>query len=331
MGGLLDEYMPEIAMFGLQFSFAGATLITRAALVQGMSPRVFVVYRQAIATLIVAPLAYFSRVHGYLVPAITFIMAAIMGIEKINIRSLRSIAKIVGTVLCVTGAISMALLRGTKLLNTSILGGENWLVGCLFLFGSACCWSFWLILQVPVTSSYPDHLSLSAWMCFLATIQSAVATIFLERDLNQWKLHSYLELICCLFAGIVSSGLSFFLQAWCISQRGPLFTAMFNPLGTVIVTVCAAMFLHEEIYMGSLIGAVGVIIGLYVVLWSKAKDVVRNEEDKDPKLKTDQMHISNILIDESMEEGKCRADLQEPLLPDKSNYVGENNLHQSHI
>ncbi|KAF4369797.1 hypothetical protein F8388_019677 [Cannabis sativa] len=40
---------------------SGITLPTRAALLQGMSPSVFVVYRQAIATLVIAPLAYFTR------------------------------------------------------------------------------------------------------------------------------------------------------------------------------------------------------------------------------------------------------------------------------
>ncbi|KAM6567154.1 hypothetical protein CsatA_026282 [Cannabis sativa] len=50
-----------MAMFGLQFSYARITLSTRAALLQGMSPSVFVVYRQAIATLVIAPLAYFTR------------------------------------------------------------------------------------------------------------------------------------------------------------------------------------------------------------------------------------------------------------------------------
>ena len=50
----------------------------------------------------------------------------------------------------------MALLRGPKLLNAQILPeksffgseGEHWLLGCLFLIGSAFCWSLWLILQV---------------------------------------------------------------------------------------------------------------------------------------------------------------------------------------
>jgi len=76
--------------------------------------------------------------------------------EKVNIRSFRSSAKIIGTAVCVGGAISMALLKGPKLLNMELLpsksifgaGGDNWLLGCLSLFGSSCFWSFWVIMQV---------------------------------------------------------------------------------------------------------------------------------------------------------------------------------------
>ena len=60
MGGL-DDYKPALAMLALQFSYAGIALLSRGALLEGMSPRVFVVYRQAIATLVIAPLAYFTR------------------------------------------------------------------------------------------------------------------------------------------------------------------------------------------------------------------------------------------------------------------------------
>lgn len=75
--------------------------------------------------------------------------------ERVNIGSWRGIAKVGGTLMCVSGAVSMALLRGPKLLNSIIimeLGGgdhdQNWLQGCLFLFLSCCLWSIWLILQV---------------------------------------------------------------------------------------------------------------------------------------------------------------------------------------
>ncbi|KAJ6857267.1 hypothetical protein NC651_038845 [Populus alba x Populus x berolinensis] len=262
---------------------------------------------------------------GNLVPAITFVMAFLIGPEKINIRSFRSVAKIVGTVICVSGAISMALLRGPKLLNTTIFesGGEDWLLGCLLIFASTFCWSIWLILQVPVTASYPDHLSLSAWLCFLATLQSGILTLFLEKDLDAWKLHSYLEVAGCLFTGIIGSGISFFVQAWVISQRGPLFSAMFNPLSTVIVTVLAAIFLHEEIYTGSLIGAVSVIIGLYIVLWGKAKDFIKEEDEVDPKLEIDERQTVKITIEESR---GVEPFLEEPLLSDKSNDIEESIL-----
>ena len=54
----------------------------------------------------------------------------------------------------------MTLLRGPKILNSesdfsiakSLLGDVKdqnmWLIGCLFLFSSNLCWSFWLTLQV---------------------------------------------------------------------------------------------------------------------------------------------------------------------------------------
>ena len=59
--GEFDYYKPALAMIELQFIYAGLALFTRVALVQGMSPRVFVVYRQVIATLIMAPIACFRR------------------------------------------------------------------------------------------------------------------------------------------------------------------------------------------------------------------------------------------------------------------------------
>ncbi|XP_022756523.1 WAT1-related protein At4g30420 [Durio zibethinus] len=375
MGDWREDYKPAMAMVGLQFGYAAVALVTRAAMLQGMSPRVLVVYRQAVATLAVAPIAYLSRrksggssmglrsfsliflasfigvtinqniyyeglylatssmasAMGNLVPAITFVMASVAGLEKVNVRSLRSIAKIAGTVTCVTGAFFMTLLRGPKLLNEQILPaksffepeGEHWLLGCLFLFGSASCWSLWLILQVPASASYPDHVSLTAWMCFFGTLQSAAVTLFLEPDLEAWTLHSSFELVCCLFVGIFGSGLSFFVQAWCIAQRGPLFSAMFNPLCTVIVTILAALLLHEEIYTGSLIGAVGVIGGLYLVLWGKAKDLQVINKETDPESQNDQKStMKTSLIDES-QQTSSKHDLEEPLLSDKSTNTNE--------
>ncbi|WJX85839.1 hypothetical protein P8452_68233 [Trifolium repens] len=312
----LYYYLPIIVMLLIQFIFAGQTLGTRIALLEGMSPRVFVVYRSAFATIVLAPFAYLSgRNSGSyslnlrsfslifltsligitmnqnlyfeglylasssvasaicnLLPAITFVIAVLVGMEKVNIRSLRTIAKIVGTIICVSGAVCIALLKGPKLLNAenipskSILGlasesDENWLLGCLSLLGCIVAWSIFLILQVPAYASHPNYLSLSAWMCFMATLQSAAVTLFLEPNLNAWKINSVLQLGCSIYAGVM------------------------------------------EIYVGSLIGAIGVIIGLYIVLWGKAEDVVDVQEKIEPKS----------MVNET-EEAYSKTDLEEPFL-----------------
>ncbi|CAN1811555.1 WAT1-related protein At4g28040 [Linum perenne] len=84
-----------------------------------------------------------------LIPALTFLIAAILGMEKINSISIRSGAKIVGTIICVVGAMAIAFQEGPKLLNSDVNNNSNnWLMGCLLLFACSFCWSLWIILQV---------------------------------------------------------------------------------------------------------------------------------------------------------------------------------------
>uniref|UniRef100_A0A7N0ZU69 WAT1-related protein n=1 Tax=Kalanchoe fedtschenkoi TaxID=63787 RepID=A0A7N0ZU69_KALFE len=383
MGLRFEELKPAAAMTGLQFSYAGVIILTRAALFKGLSPPVFVFYRQAVATLVMAPVAAFLSSGRYrtqrsaessmglrsfwliflasligvtmtqnvyfeglylasssvasamsnLIPAVTFVMAFALGFEKIKLRSLRSMAKILGTVVCVGGAICMSLLRGPKLLGLqqdhplqsmdSLFfgpgGDEKWLLGSAFLFASACCWATWLILQVPVSKSYPDHVSLSAWLCFMSTIQSGVFALFVERDPEAWILHSGIEFGCIFFSGVIGSALTFFVQSWVVSKRGPLFSAMFNPLAMVITTVLAFVVLHEEIYTGSLLGAMAVIAGLYVVLWGKAEDY-RDMKGERGSL-TEAGEDVQILVEESAESIRIESqiNLEEPLLDQESN------------
>lgn len=56
-----EDYKTIIVMVGCQFIYSGMILSVRAALLDGMSSRVIVLYRQIVATLLIAPFAYFSR------------------------------------------------------------------------------------------------------------------------------------------------------------------------------------------------------------------------------------------------------------------------------
>ncbi|XP_019054643.1 PREDICTED: WAT1-related protein At4g30420-like, partial [Nelumbo nucifera] len=244
-----------------------------------------------------------------LIPAVTFIITASIGWEKIEIRSKKSMAKVLGTICCVTGAIIISFLRGSKISNLKFhTQNSMFLLGCVLL-ASQCRQSLWMILQVPVSKFCPDNLSFSAWTCFMATSQSAVLTLFLESDPTSWNIKSSFELLCILYGGIVGSGLSFFLLPWCISKRGPLFAAMFSPLSTVITTILASLILHEDLFIGSLSGAILVIGGLYAVLWGKTRDLTDIKTDERPRNESTM---------------SCKINLEEPLLAhDKSLGVGE--------
>lgn len=116
-----------------------------------------------------------------LVPAITFVVAAIIGYEPINIRSLRTVAKALGTIVCVTSAIAMTLIKGPKLLNAHLPSSNSillnssesdtlWLLGCLCLFGSSCCWSFWLLIQVHNTIVQNKYCISICDLCFIYVV-----------------------------------------------------------------------------------------------------------------------------------------------------------------
>ncbi|KAL0413809.1 UNVERIFIED_CONTAM: WAT1-related protein [Sesamum radiatum] len=327
------DYIPleSLVMVACQFMYAAMILVTKKALSQGMTSLAFVVYRQFVAFLLLAPLAFFPSVTlnmnlyfgglnlasstatsalGNLIPAITFIMAYTIGLEKLQFPSTRSAAKIVGTIVCVSGAVAIALLKGPKLLNDEFLrhaflhGDHNqWLLGCFMVFGSSCSWSLWLILQVPVSKSYPDHLSLTAWMCLMGGIQSGVLTLIVQPNMKIWKLNSPFQLFACFFGGL-GAAVTFLGQSWSVERRGPLFSAMFQPLSTVIVTLFACLFQHEELYMGRFIscdrGTVHCAVG-------KAKDheYVNGETG----------HDSTTLSTEVSDNESCTVDLKEPLLP----------------
>ena len=52
------NHLPLLSMIVTQLSYAGMALITKAAFNEGMSPLVLNAYRQAIATVVLAPFAF---------------------------------------------------------------------------------------------------------------------------------------------------------------------------------------------------------------------------------------------------------------------------------
>ncbi|GFY87083.1 nodulin MtN21 /EamA-like transporter family protein [Actinidia rufa] len=59
--------------------------------------------------------------------------------------------------------------------------------------------------------------------------------------------------------------------------QGPVYIALFKPFAIVIAAVTGFIFLGERLYLGSVVGAVVISVGFYVVMWGKAKEEMGEE------------------------------------------------------
>ncbi|XP_068644553.1 protein WALLS ARE THIN 1-like [Aristolochia californica] len=224
-----------------------------------------------------------------LIPAITFVMAVCVRLETVDLRTRRGMAKVLGTAFCVGGAIFMTLIKGPALTSIKLhevprnvvlfvdyfkstdFKATNWILGAFFVFASALSWSSWMTFQVFVTKDYPCRLSLTALICNMAALQSIIIALLFEKP-SAWKVKWDIQLLTCLYSGMVPSAIGYFIQVWGVKEKGPVFTAAFSPLTTVLVAILEPLFLHVNLHLGSLLGMVMVIGGLYSVLWGKSMD-----------------------------------------------------------
>ncbi|CAN1266923.1 WAT1-related protein At3g18200 [Linum perenne] len=195
------------------------------------------------------------------VPAITFLMASVLGVEQVNLRRRDGLAKVLGTIACIGGATIITLYKGPPLLHNNqeqqpLMESDeskklqNWTWGCIYLLGHCLSWAGWMVFQAPVLKKYPAKLTMTSFTCFFGLIQFLFIASFLETDLNNWKIHSLEELFTILYAGIVASGIVISLQTWCIQKGGPVFVAVFQPLSTILVAIMAALILGDQLYSG---------------------------------------------------------------------------------
>ncbi|XP_034675225.1 WAT1-related protein At1g43650 isoform X1 [Vitis riparia] len=340
----MENHRPYVAMLFIQFVYAGMALFSKAAIAKGMNPYVFVVYRQACASLALAPFAFFlerkkdaplsystlckiflvslcgltlslnlyyvaigftsatfAAATTNTIPAITFIMAVFIGMESIPMKHFHGIAKVLGSVVGVSGAMVFAFVKGPALKfmdwypeikkgisDPSVEQNSKgeWIKGSLMMLAANTAWSLWLILQGPIIKQYPAKLRLTTLQCFFSCIQSVVLAAVVERNPSSWKLAWDLNLLSIAYCGIVVTGITYWLQVWTIEKKGPVFTSMFTPLALIITAVFSAFLWKETLYWGSVGGAVLLVVGLYCVLWGKNREdgkSVTNEQRQESK------------------------------------------------
>ncbi|XP_059646588.1 WAT1-related protein At1g68170-like [Cornus florida] len=123
---------------------------------------------------------------------------------------------------------------------------------------------------------YSCHYSTAALISVMGAIQAVGFALCMERDWSRWKLGWNIRLATTFYSGIVASGLTITLTAWCVRMRGPLFASIFSLLVLVLVAIACSLLLDEKLHLGSILGAVLIFCGLYAMLWGKGKEMKKN-------------------------------------------------------
>ncbi|CAH9086217.1 unnamed protein product [Cuscuta epithymum] len=219
-------------------------------------------------------------------PAVTYILAVIFRLEKVNLKKVSSMAKLIGTTITVGGAMVMTLYKGPAIAlvphsahvgshhdEAAVAAGvQNWVTGTICLLSCIVGWAGFFILQSMTLSEYPAELSLAAWVCLMGIVEGGVVALVMEHDMSAWAIGFDSRLLAAAYSGVVCSGIAYYLQSVVNRTHGPVFVTAFSPLSMVVTAFLAAIILAENVHLGSLIGAFIIVIGLYSVVWGKSKD-----------------------------------------------------------
>ncbi|OMP09402.1 Drug/metabolite transporter [Corchorus olitorius] len=312
---MLSESMPFLANVLVQLGYAIMNITSKLAMESGMKPLVIVAYRQIFATLALAPFAFFlerataNQVFYFVglenstatiacalnnvLPAATFVLAAICRQEAVGIKKSSGQAKVMGTLVCVGGAMLLSFYHGhiigigdSKIhwkyademtSKSSSNGSNNFFLGPFLVMASAVAWAG------QTSKNFPAPYTLTTLMCFMSSIECTIIAVFTDHKVSAWSLSSSIRLVAALYAGIVCNAIAFCVLSWSIQKKGPLYVSVFSPLLLVIVAVISWALLREKLYVGTVVGSVLIVGGLYAVLWGKDREIKETKSSEEEK------------------------------------------------
>ncbi|XP_024017465.1 WAT1-related protein At4g19185 isoform X2 [Morus notabilis] len=232
------------------------------------------------------------------IPVFTFILAVLMGTERVNLLKTEGQAKIGGTLICVSGAMFMVFYRGKALIGNvepdfatqseiiargqpepagwlmsgfQEIGLDNFHLGVLCLIGNCMCMAAFLAIQAPVLKKYPANISVIAYSYFFGTLLVVVTAFFMTNESTDWKL-TQSEVLAVIYAGTIASAFNYGLLTWCNKILGPALVALYNPLQPAASALLSTIFLGSPVYLGSVVGGILIIAGLYIVTWASVRE-----------------------------------------------------------
>ncbi|XP_022741359.1 WAT1-related protein At5g40240-like [Durio zibethinus] len=233
-----------------------------------------------------------SSAISNLIPAFTFILAVFFRMEKVELGSSSTQAKIIGTVASISGASVVVLYKGPRVLSSprwassSVLIQQplgspqsNWVIGGLLLAMGYLFSSFWYIIQSQIMKIYPEEIIVILIYNLSLVIFFVPLCLIAESNKSSWRLGPSIVAASILYSGIFALSFSSAVHSWGVRLKGAVYVTIFMPLSIVIAAIMSAMFLGDALCLGSVIGALILSAGFYAVLWGKAKEEEMTYDD----------------------------------------------------
>ncbi|KAK4598196.1 hypothetical protein RGQ29_015605 [Quercus rubra] len=251
---LLEEVVPFIAMVTMEGCTIGLTILAKTAMTNGMSPFVFVVYTNAIASIV-------------LLFPYSFIFHCWDRSTILEWRSSSFQAKVIGSLISIMGAIMVELYKGTEMLKTSVSSPyilqfkqqlfifsstpEHWVLGGILLAATSLSVSTWSIIQLGTVKQYPelDVMKAVSFYSLMGTIQCTVFTLIVEKNLSAWKLKINMELLLIVLTSL-GGAVRTRVHIWYMQIKGPFYVPMFKPVGIVFATIFGISFFANSLHYG---------------------------------------------------------------------------------
>ncbi|KAG8384796.1 hypothetical protein BUALT_Bualt04G0155700 [Buddleja alternifolia] len=287
-----SEVLPFAAMVVAECTTVGSSTVFKAAVYSGLSYHIFMLYSYAISALVLIPLSYIFHRKSQLPPftiglLFKFFLLGALGMEKLEIQSVSSQAKIIGTALSIAGAFVVVLYNGPAIIRNhahkpppdsfslhEMSVQSNWVAGGVALAAEYIIVSIWYTYQAKVIREYPAEMVLVFFYNVSCTILSLVDCLITERNFNAWKVTPDVQLISILYAGTLGTGLSILVHTWGLHVKGPVYVALFLPLTIAIAAIMGVILLGDTLYLGCIIGSIIISTGFYTVVWGKTKEEI---------------------------------------------------------
>ena len=166
---------------------------------------IFVALRYTTATFVTA----FSNIA----PVLTFLLAVATRSEALNLKSKTGMAKLLGTLVSLGGAMVLTLYKGAALTHAASslhsshrlphgAGGSRgkWTLGTVAILGNCVCLSCWFLLHGRLAKKYPHVYSCNALMSMISFLQVAVVGLCTQRSISPWLITSKFQILTVLYA-----------------------------------------------------------------------------------------------------------------------------------